>query len=116
MRTCSTFVFLSLLAGPALATISIDMYASDGNTPLALRDPNDPNAAHVYRDIMVGTRLCIVVSSNDKKSATGSIEIPLADLDKGEFTLQSLQPGFWLLGWLPLLGCRIRCPESAYRR
>lgn len=37
------------------------VYSADGNTPLELEDPNIP---FVYRDIMVGTKLSIVVHSD----------------------------------------------------
>jgi hypothetical protein len=45
----------------ATGEISTNVFLADGNTPLALVDPNIP---HVYRDIMVGTKLIIVVSSD----------------------------------------------------
>lgn len=46
----------------AAGTISTTVFLRDSNTPLELVDPNIP---HVYRDIMVGTKLKIVVSSDD---------------------------------------------------
>jgi hypothetical protein len=60
------WIFLTVvlsLGVVAIATgeVSVTVYLSDGNTPLALVDPNIP---HVYRDIMVGTKLIIVVSSD----------------------------------------------------
>jgi hypothetical protein len=45
----------------AAGEISVTVYLPDGNTPLAIVDPNIP---HVYRDVMVGTNLIIVVSSD----------------------------------------------------
>jgi hypothetical protein len=46
------------------AEISTTVYLPDGNTPLELVDPGIP---HVYRNIMVGTKLMIVVSSDVNK-------------------------------------------------
>jgi hypothetical protein len=53
------FIFCAVSA--VMGEISTVVFLSDGNTPLALVDSNIP---HVYRDIMVGTKLTIVVSSD----------------------------------------------------
>ena len=45
----------------AVGEISTKVYLADGNTPLELEDPNTP---FVYRDIMVGTKLSIIVYSD----------------------------------------------------
>ena len=52
-----TFSVIPMVRGE----ISTTVFLADGNTPLALVDPNIP---YVYRDIMVGTKLIIVVSSD----------------------------------------------------
>ncbi len=55
---------LVLIAGMVsivVGEVSTTVYLSDGNTPLALADPN---ISHVYRDVMVGTELIIIVSSD----------------------------------------------------
>lgn len=49
------------LAAPSGAKVWITAYRSDGVTPLAVVDPNQPT---VYRDTMVGTRLVLVVASD----------------------------------------------------
>ena len=49
------------VAPMGIGNVSTTVFLSDGNTPLALVDPNIP---HVYQDIMVGTKLIIVVSSD----------------------------------------------------
>jgi len=49
------------LAPAALAKVWTTVYGCDGVTPLEAVDPNHPT---VYRDIMVGTRLVLVVSSD----------------------------------------------------
>ena len=45
----------------AAGTISTNVFLRDSNTPLELVNPNVP---HIYRDIMVGTKLKIIVSSD----------------------------------------------------
>jgi hypothetical protein len=79
MRTRSVLVLLSLFVCPALATFRIDMYLSDGNTPLPLRDPNVPND---YRDIMVGTQLRAIVSSDIATFRQGCIAMLWEDFDE----------------------------------
>ncbi len=54
-------VFIFCVTLTATGEITTTVYLSDGNTPLELADPCVP---HVYRDIMVGTELVIVVSSD----------------------------------------------------
>jgi hypothetical protein len=84
MKTYLMSALLALLACPAMATLSTDAYLSDGNTPLLLRDPNVP---HVYRDVMVGTKLSIIVSSdNSKVRAKGVMSMLRNDWAKGELT------------------------------
>jgi hypothetical protein len=53
-------LFLSMTS-PILGVVSPRVCLSDGNTPLELADPCIP---FVYRDVMVGTRLTIIVDSN----------------------------------------------------
>jgi hypothetical protein len=81
MRIRLTLALLALSACPALAVMTADMYLSDGNTPLALHDPTVP---HVYRDIMVGTKLCAIVSSEKKTKLTGEIFTSWIDYEKAE--------------------------------
>ena len=59
------FIFLSivmLLASVGSAQVSVGVYLPDGETLLG---PADPNLIHAYRDIMVGTRLVLVVNSDE---------------------------------------------------
>jgi len=51
-----------VLASIASADVFVKVYRCDGVTPLPLKDPNTLN---VYSDIMVGTRLVLVVSSDE---------------------------------------------------
>jgi len=58
-----TFILLSiavLLTSVGSAQVSVSVYQPDGHTLLG---PADPNLIHAYRDIMVGTRLVLVVNS-----------------------------------------------------
>ncbi len=74
-----TFLILVIISGlisAATGDIWTTVYLADGNTPLELADPNIP---YVYKDIMVGTRLTIVVSSDIAEYWSGGalvIEIP----------------------------------------
>lgn len=61
MKNKFYFLILLCMASGASAELSTRVCLADGNTPLELADPNIP---FVYRDIMVGTRLTIIVDSN----------------------------------------------------
>jgi len=56
-------VLLLIFGAPTMAMgeVSTRVCLADSNTPLELADPNVP---FVYRDIMVGTKLTIIVDSN----------------------------------------------------
>ena len=69
----------------ATATVSTGevfprVYLADGNTPLELADANVP---FVYRDIMVGTKLTIIVDSNIAEPWSGSLAIADANIGYG---------------------------------
>jgi hypothetical protein len=59
-KTAILLLFLSMTS-PMLGEVSTRVYLADGNTPLELADPCVP---FVYRDIMVGTKLTIIVWSD----------------------------------------------------
>lgn len=61
MRVLAAAVVCLGLALNASAGVSVHVYRCDGTTPLSLKDPNTPD---VFSDIMVGTRLVLVVSSD----------------------------------------------------
>ncbi len=61
MREFFALAAIVVIAPLAAAKVRTAVYRCDETTPLALVDPNRPG---VYRDIMVGTRLVIVVSSD----------------------------------------------------
>jgi hypothetical protein len=62
------------------AEVSTSVYLADGNTPLELTDPNIP---FVYRDIMVDTKLTIIVASDIAGSWNGGIYIEGMDRNHG---------------------------------
>jgi len=61
MKKKTILLLFFCMTSPTLGAVSTKVYLSDGNTPLELADPNIP---FVYRDVMVGTRLTIIVDSN----------------------------------------------------
>jgi hypothetical protein len=65
-----TVVVLVLSVG-GQARVWTTVYRCDEKTPLAPVDPNDP---HVYADIMVGTKLVIIVNSDAGQSWWGSLQ------------------------------------------
>jgi len=60
----------------AAARVWINVYRCDGQTPLAAADSNHPD---VYRDIMVGTRLTLVVSSDSGDYWIGTLKFSWDD-------------------------------------
>jgi hypothetical protein len=68
------------VASLAKADVSSRVCLADGTTPLPLADPNVP---YVYRDIMVGTKLTILVSSDTDGYSEGSLLIVGQDRNRG---------------------------------
>jgi hypothetical protein len=63
-----------------LGDVSATVYLADANTPLEFADPNIP---FVYRDIMIGTKLTIIISSDANDFWSGRFEINFPDLYYG---------------------------------
>jgi hypothetical protein len=61
MKTIAILLLLLSMTSPTWGAVSAKACLSDGVTPLELADPCIPN---VYRDVMVGTKLTVIVSSN----------------------------------------------------
>jgi hypothetical protein len=94
-------VVLSLgVVSIAAGEVSVTVYLSDGNTPLALVDPNIP---HVYRDIMVETKLTIIISSDTNDYWIGDLFITGENRYYGVLTAASSLPaageGAFLYPW-----------------
>ena len=69
MRVLAAIALSVVLVSLAPGEVFVTAYRCDGKTPLTLKDPNTP---HVYSDIMVGTRIVLVVSSDKPwKELTG---------------------------------------------
>ncbi len=66
------------MASTAMGEVSTRVCLADSNTPLELADPNIP---FVYRDIMVGTKLTIIVDSNIAEYWDGGLFITGTDRD-----------------------------------
>lgn len=71
MRKLVVLGLAAVLAPAALAKVWTTVYRCDGVTPLEAVDPNHPT---VYRDIMVGTRLVLLVSSDQGGYWRGSLQ------------------------------------------
>ncbi len=76
MRTLLVLMTVTILAPMAVAKVWTTVYRCDETTPLALVDPNRTG---VYRDIMVGTRLVIVVSSDTGEYWGGQLRLSWDD-------------------------------------
>jgi len=61
MKTCALLTIVVLLSAVVSAEVSVSVYQPDGHTPLG---SVEPNLINVYPDIMVGTRLVLVVHSD----------------------------------------------------
>jgi hypothetical protein len=81
MKKLAVLAVAAALTSAAGAKVWTSVYRCDGTTPLASVDPNHPN---VYRDIMAGTRLVIVVSSDAKGAWFGGLLLSWDDSVYGE--------------------------------
>ena len=83
MKNLTTVVILLAFSSVAAGEVSTRVCLADANTPLELADPNDltdPNLladpnVFVYRDIMVDTKLTIIVDSNIAGTWSGGLYI-----------------------------------------
>jgi hypothetical protein len=80
MKKILAFTLFLGLASIARGRVSTRVCLADGNTPLELADPNIP---FVYRDIMVGTKLTIIVSSDAEGSLNARLAIIGEDQNRG---------------------------------
>jgi hypothetical protein len=80
MKVLAWLFLYFCLAHVCSATVVPDVYLYDSNTPLELADPNIP---FVYCDIMVGTMLTIVVSSDSAGYWSGSLAITGDNMSRG---------------------------------
>ncbi len=80
MRVVFSLLATAILTSSAWAGVTAGIFLADEETPLSLRDPNIPD---VYRDIMVGTRLTILIESDQPGYWLGSLLIPWGPRDRG---------------------------------
>jgi hypothetical protein len=73
MRILAMTVVVLALSSVLQAEVWMTVYRCDETTPLA---PADPNYPHVYADIMVGTKLVVVVSSDASLDFEGFLLFP----------------------------------------
>lgn len=76
-------ILLALFLGMtsvATGEVSTRVCLADGNTPFL---PIDPNFPHVYPDIVVGTKLTIIVDSNIAEYWSGALAVADANMDYG---------------------------------
>jgi len=94
MKKLFVLALAGLLAPIAAARVWVTVYQYDGKTPLAAVDSNHPD---VYREIMVGTRLTLVISSDTANSWSGDLQLsqdeaPYATLSGRGFTYIYTRP------------------------
>ena len=94
MRALFVLVIAIAAAPLAWAKVWTTVYRCDETTPLAPVDPNHPT---VYQDIMVGTRLVIIVSSDapgayDNHAWSGGLRISLDDWRRGTLSGRGYNP------------------------
>lgn len=80
VKKLASFAVVLSICSLAAAEVSIRVCLADGNTPL---EPADANTPFVYRDIMVGTKLTIIVASDAAGSWAGGLYIEGIDRDYG---------------------------------
>ena len=80
MQKLAPFIVLLSIGSFAAGAVSIRVSLADGNTPL---EPADANTPFVYRDIMVGTKLTIIVASDAPGEWSGGLFIEGIDRDFG---------------------------------
>jgi hypothetical protein len=83
MKTLLVLVFAVAFAPVTLAGVWTAVYRCDETTPLAAVDPNYPT---VYRDIMVGTKLTLVISSDAGTDWWGALALSWDDWNYGTVT------------------------------
>jgi hypothetical protein len=77
------------MASVAVGEVSTRVSMADGNTPLELADPNVPL---VYRDIMAGTQLTIILDSN-LAAENWHCALAIADVNRDYGVLSARGPG-----------------------
>jgi hypothetical protein len=80
MKKIMVFILFLGITSTATGAVLPRVYLADGNTPFPLADANIP---FVYREIMVGTKLTIIVDSNIAECWSGGLDLANANMDYG---------------------------------
>jgi hypothetical protein len=80
MKRVVFLIICAVLVQAAQAEVTTRVCRADGTTPLELANPNIP---HIYRPIMEGTHLTIIVSSDTGEDWYGELSLWDANLDYG---------------------------------
>jgi len=93
MRVLAVIAIIAILTSVAFAEVFVTVYRCDEKTPLTPRDVNTPR---VYSDIMVGTRLVFVVSSDGPPKARegwwGGLQTTWDDWERGKLFGRGYDP------------------------
>ncbi|MCL5278421.1 MAG: hypothetical protein M1376_00760 [Planctomycetes bacterium] len=89
MTKLLVLVFAAAMAPAAMAKVWVTVYQHDGKTPLAAVDADHPN---VFRDIMVGARLTLVVRSDTGEKWGGLLQLSWDDANDARLTGRGLTP------------------------
>jgi hypothetical protein len=95
MRTLFVLTAVIILAPLAAARVWTSVYRCDEVTPLAFVAPIDANHPTVYRDIMVGTHLVIVVSSDTVETWSGTLCLSWDDANDVTLSARGFDPESW---------------------
>jgi len=81
MKKIMVFILFLGITSTAAGEVSTRVCLADGNTPF---EPVDPNLPHIiYPDIMVRTKLTIIVDSNVAEYWSGNLDLADANMDYG---------------------------------
>ena len=89
MKVSTILAIGAVLASMVVADVSVTVYRPCGQTPL---EPVDPNFPHVYRAIMVGTRLELLVISGTHGPWQGGLAMTWDDCERGTLSCRELDP------------------------
>jgi hypothetical protein len=89
MKKLVASALLAALTPMAAGKVWVSVYQHDGKTPLAAVDAGHPN---VYREIMVGTRLTLVISSDSSEQWDGLLQLSRDDANDARLTGRGLTP------------------------
>ncbi len=90
-----SLVLAGLQASAASAKVWARVCLADEVTPLALADPNVPE---VYRDIMVGTRLTVFITSDTAERWDGALWLSHENWARGNLTGRGYRESSWNYG------------------